>query len=149
VLALGVTSRSPSFHGRRQLAELNPYAAPQGAFEMPHVAQENTSGMGKGYPLPEGVKGWSWGAFLLNWIWSIGNNTYIGLLSLLPYVGFVFTIWLGVKGRELAWQNKRWNSVEHFNEVQRKWSMWGAILTLGFIGLAIFAGVVAAVLPHN
>ncbi len=23
-------------------------------------------------PVPEGVKGWSWGAFLLSWVWAIG-----------------------------------------------------------------------------
>ena len=26
---------------------------------------------------PEGIKGWSWGAFFLNWIWAIGNKSYI------------------------------------------------------------------------
>ena len=46
---------------------------------------ENTSGKGKGHPIPDGVKGWSWGAFLLNWIWAIGNSTWIGLLCLIPF----------------------------------------------------------------
>ena len=25
--------------------------------------------------IPDGVKGWSWGAFFLNWIWAIGNRS--------------------------------------------------------------------------
>ncbi len=25
--------------------------------------------------IPDGIKGWSWGAFLLSWIWAIGNRT--------------------------------------------------------------------------
>lgn len=101
---------------------------------------ENTSGMGKGHPIPDGVKGWSWGAFLLNWIWAIGNKTWIGLLAFLPYVGFIFTIILGVKGREWAWRNKRWESVEHFNRVQRKWAIWGLVI----VGIALL-GIVAAI----
>ena len=73
---------------------------------------------------PAGVRGWSWGAFLLNWIWAIGNRTFIGLFALIPWVGFGVALWLGIKGREMAWKNARWDSVEHFNRVQRQWSQW-------------------------
>jgi len=92
--------------------------------------------------IPPGVKGWSWGAFLLNWIWAIGNRTWIGLLSLIPYIGILFAIWLGIKGREMAWKNGEWQSVEHFNRVQRKWSAWGVGLTLGVFVLGILAAIV-------
>jgi hypothetical protein len=91
--------------------------------------------------LPPGVAGWSWGAFLLNWIWAIGNRTWIGLLALVPYVGFLFAIWLGIKGREMAWKNREWESVEHFNRVQRRWSAWGIGLTLGVFLLGIVAAI--------
>ena len=75
--------------------------------------------------IPDGVKGWSWGAFFLNWIWAIGNRSWIGLLALVPYVGWIMVFWLGFKGREMAWKNKQWESLEHFNRVQRRWSQWG------------------------
>ncbi|MEW8506835.1 MAG: hypothetical protein AB2598_09000 [Candidatus Thiodiazotropha sp.] len=101
---------------------------------------ENSSGMGNAAEIPEGVRGWSWGAFMFNWIWAIGNRTWIGLLALIPYIGFVMVIVLGVKGREWAWRNKRWESVEHFQRVQRLWSIWG----LAFAGMAIL-GIVAAI----
>ena len=91
--------------------------------------------------IPEGVKGWSWGAFLLNWIWAIGNRTWIGLLALIPYLGFFFALWLGFKGREMAWKNGKWESLEHFNRVQKAWSRWAVGLTLG----AFVLGIVAAV----
>ncbi|MBM3114797.1 hypothetical protein [Jeongeupia naejangsanensis] len=94
----------------------------------PNGAAFNTSGMGKGAVIPHGVEGWSWGAFLWNWVWAVGNKTWIGLLCLLPYIGFVFIIVLGFKGREWAWQNNKWDSVEHFNAVQRKWSLWGGVV---------------------
>jgi hypothetical protein len=90
---------------------------------------ENNSGS-KGSIIPDGIKGWSWGAFLLNWIWAIFNKSYIGLLALIPYVGFLIAIYLGIKGRELAWKNKKWESLEHFNRVQRKWSIWGSCLVM-------------------
>lgn len=106
----------------------NVYAAPQAQFMKSAVA--NSSGLGKGHPLPPEVQGWSWGAFFLNWIWAIGNSTWIGLLALVPYLGFVMAIVLGVKGREWAWQNKRWDDIEHFNRVQRRWSIWGACLVI-------------------
>lgn len=92
-------------------------------------------------PLPDGVKGWSWGAFLLNWIWAIGNKTWIGLLALVPYLGFIMAIVLGIKGREWAWKNKQWDSLEHFNRVQKKWSFWGVLLVVGLAGIGILAAI--------
>ena len=92
-------------------------------------------------PLPAGVAGWSWGAFLLNWLWAAFNSVWIGLLALVPFVGLVMAIVLGFKGREWAWRAKRWDSVEHFQRVQRKWSAWG----VGLIVLPMTIGVVAAI----
>ena len=80
--------------------------------------------------IPPGIAGWSWGAFLWNWIWAIFNNTWIGLLALIPGVNLIMIFVLGAKGREWAWKNKQWDSVEHFNRVQRKWSVWGIGLVL-------------------
>lgn len=93
--------------------------------------------------IPPGVKGWSWGAFLLNWIWAIGNRTWIGLLVLIPYVGFIMAIILGIYGREWAWKNGQWDSVEHFNRVQRKWSLWGVWIIVIVFVLAILAAIVS------
>lgn len=91
--------------------------------------------------VPDGVKGWSWGAFLLNWIWAIGNRTWWGLLALIPYVGFIAAIWLGIKGREMAWKNGNWDNLDHFNRVQRRWSQWGVGLVVGVGGIGILAAV--------
>ncbi|MGB3623226.1 hypothetical protein FT643_16990 [Ketobacter sp. MCCC 1A13808] len=101
----------------------------------------NNSGM-KQDEIPEGVKGWSWGAFFLNWIWGIFNKSYISLLALIPYVGFVVAIYLGIKGRELAWKNKQWDSIEHFNSVQRKWSVWAVCLMVIPAVLGILAAII-------
>ncbi|MBO9541455.1 type II secretion system protein GspG [bacterium] len=101
--------------------------------------QVNTSGQGKAAVLPEGIAGWSWGGFWLNWIWAVGNNTWIGLLALIPWIGFVMAIVLGFKGREWAWQNKHWASVEEFNRVQKAWGWWG-------FGIAVATVVILPVL---
>lgn len=101
----------------------------------------NTSGQGPSSAVPPEIDRWNWGAFLLNWIWGIGNNTWIALLCFLPFIGFVMPFVLGAKGSSWAWRNKRWDSVEEFRRVQRKWALWGAVAWVGFIALfvAIFA----------
>jgi hypothetical protein len=108
-----------------------------------HLRMENTSGQGKTGAVPSEIKRWSWGAFFLNFIWAVGNRTWIGLLTLLPLVGYVMPIILGFKGNEWAWRNKRWKSIDHFKGVQRKWAIWGACITislfLSFNGLFFLA----------
>ncbi len=111
------------------------------AIVCPHCGAPQGTTMSGNVPIPDGVKGWSWGAFLLNWIWGPFNGTWIGMLSLVPYVGFVMMIVLGFKGREWAWKNKRWDSVEHFNRVQRLWSIWGVVMVLGSLVIGILAGI--------
>jgi hypothetical protein len=110
---------------------------------MTNLRMENTSGQGKATTVPPEIKGWNWGAFFLNFIWAFGNRTWIGLLTIVPLIGYVMPIILGLKGNEWAWKNKRWKSIEHFKKVQRKWAIWGACiiisLLVGFYGLFFFA----------
>jgi hypothetical protein len=91
---------------------------------------ENTSGQGRISTVPPEIRGWNWGAFFLNFIWAIGNRTWIGLLALAPYIGIVMAIVLGIKGNEWAWKNKRWKSIDHFKRVQKRWSIWGVCLII-------------------
>jgi cytochrome oxidase complex assembly protein 1 len=95
--------------------------------------------------IPAEIDRWNWGAFLLNWIWGIGNNTFIALLTLVPLFGLVMPFVLGAKGSRWAWRNGRWDSVEHFRRVQRKWAIWGAVVWIAGIVLfvSIFVGVFA------
>ena len=99
--------------------------------------------------LPAEYRKFNWGAFLLSWIWGIGNKTYIAflifafsLVNIIPFVGWIapfgFCIWLGIKGNELAWKNREWKSLEDFDEIQRKWAMWGGIIA----GVSIVLSVV-------
>ena len=99
---------------------------------------ETTSGQGNTSTVPPEIKGWNWGAFGLNFIWAIGNRTWIGLLTLVPFCGIVMAVILGFKGNEWAWKNKRRKSIDHFKSVQKIWSIWGACLFILF--LVLFVG---------
>jgi len=86
----------------------------------------NTSGQGG--PVPDEVKnmGWNWGAFWLTWIWGIGNGVWISFVALV--LGIIWSVVLGIKGNEWAWQNRRFESIEQFRETQAAWSKWGWIV---------------------
>ena len=85
-----------------------------------YMEDPNSSGQGPSGIVPAEVDRWNWGAFLLNWIWGVGNNTFIALLMFVPFAGIIMMFVLGVKGSEWAWRNKRWESVEQFKAVQGK-----------------------------
>jgi hypothetical protein len=91
-------------------------------------------------PIPPEIDRWNWGAFLLNWIWGIGNNTFIALLIFVPFFGIlIMPFVLGAKGSGWAWRNGRWDSLEHFKRVQRLWAIWGAVIWIG--AFALFGGL--------
>lgn len=85
-------------------------------------------------PMPAELNHWSWSAFLLNWIWGIAHNVWIALLMFVPFVNFFVSIYLGIKGNELAWENRKFESVDQFKAVQRIWTNWGiGIWVVSFI----------------
>ena len=87
----------------------------------------NTSGQGPASIVPPEIDRWNWGAMCLNWIWGLGNKTYIALLMFVPLVNVAMPFVLGAKGSAWAWRNKRWESVEQFQTTQRKWTKWSFI----------------------
>lgn len=119
-----------------------------------------------GGALPEEVRRkFNWGAFLLTWIWGL-NHKYplslislgLGLLSMIPIVGLIFSIgnlgfaiWLGLKGNEVAWNSGRFSSVEDMQKCQRIWAWWGLGLLVGgcicAIGAGFFLGMSGAMDP--
>jgi len=92
----------------------------------------NNSGCGglfnQDIPVPDEIKGWNWGAFLLSGFWPITNGVWIGLLCWIPQIGWLVAIGLGAKGNELAWKSKKWRSIEHFKAHQRGWAIAGILL---------------------
>jgi hypothetical protein len=91
--------------------------------------------------IPWEIRGWNWGAFFLNWIWGLGNDTYIALLALIPIVNIVMIFVLGARGNEWAWRNGHWDSIEHFKAVQKRW----AVASLIIFGISVAIMVLAII----
>ena len=107
------------------------------------VTPGNTSGQGASAIVPEEVRGWSWGAFGLTWIWGVFNGVLISLLALIPGFVVVWAFVLGAKGNEWAWRNKKWDSIEHFKSAQRPWNIAGIVLfAISMVALVVIVPVV-------
>lgn len=136
----------------------NPYAAGYN----PALAQayQNTSGMNSDVPFEVGVCRWNWGAFCLTFLWLFNHGMvkqgvgYIALylcgflhtplLSMLSSFGtLIMSIYFGAKGHELAWKNRRFDSVDHYFSVQRKWLYWGVGITVAFTLFVVIAVALA------
>ncbi|MBC8142366.1 MAG: hypothetical protein H7Y38_13100 [Armatimonadetes bacterium] len=104
---------------------------------------QNTSGQGAMVQLPAQLQGLNWGGFFLTFWWSIFNQSWLGLLFLVPVIGWIVPFIVLFKGNEWAWQNRRFESPEHFQSVQKAWATWGvawAILYAIIIIASIIGG---------
>ena len=105
----------------------------------------NTSGQGAAATVPAEVQGLNWGAFLLSWIWGIGNSTWIALLALIPGIGIFVQFYLLFKGNELAWRAKQYDSVEAFKGTQRKWAIAGLVILVIAVVFGCLSGVIGGI----
>lgn len=124
----------------------------------------NTSGQRSMVPV-ELQGGWNWGAAFLAFFWGMAHqiwwvvgvslgliafwvfNYVLGLspntrdiaaiLFLLQFIAFLtLIICLGVRGNELAWKYRHWESIENCQRVQRIWAYW--VLGLFLFGVVLF-----------
>lgn len=82
----------------------------------------------EGTEIEKELSKWNWGAFFLNWFWGIFNKSYLALFALIPVFGCLWAWVCGVEGNKWAWENKRWESIEHFRKDQREWAMIGTVI---------------------
>ncbi|HUT76021.1 MAG TPA: hypothetical protein VM221_14435 [Armatimonadota bacterium] len=97
--------------------------------------------------LPQ-VARWNWGAFFLNWIWAFAHRLpvwgVIGLITQFIFPGgLVVAIYLGVKGSELAWEQRPFRDVAEFQATERVWGWWGLGL---FLLDVLFVGAILVVI---
>jgi serine/threonine protein kinase len=115
---------------------------PERLYLEPTVA--NNSGHGNfldsSVPVPNEIKGWNWGAFLMPWFWPFTNQVWIGLFSYVPSVYWVMALALGAKGNEWAWRSRKWRSIEHFKAHQRRWTIAGLCLWVP-LGVSLLVSV--------
>lgn len=107
-----------------------------------HSKYDKRSGKGADSTVPDDVKKWNWGAFSFGWIWGAAHDVWISFLTFIPLVNLVVMVYLGIKGNELAWRKRKWESVETFHAHERKWAKAAAIFLPIIIVLNIFGVII-------
>jgi len=90
----------------------------------------------------EYIKSFSMGALILGWIWILFSRLYSKLWVIIPLfipgINIVFAIWLGVEGRRMAWEEKKWDDFEEFKQRQGKLDKTaGTLLFFGIFAIII------------
>lgn len=121
--------------------------------------------------IPSNIKSFNWGSFVMwNW-WGLWNGSprlfllYIaitgfgplllctevaGLMFLgacfdwfiSPIILFILSIYYGINGNKIAWKNKKWESVEEFENSSKKWNVAGIII-FGLISFILLLYVIS------
>lgn len=100
-----------------------------------------------GSALPDSAAGLCWGGFFSPLLWGSFNGMKLSFVPLLgiKFLRGILPVWAWmlfylafgafylVQGRQLAWANKEWNDVDHFNRIQRRWAIAGVPLFLIFM----------------
>ena len=95
------------------------------------------------------MKKWNWGAFWMNWVWGLGNKTYLALIGIIPVLNIVMAFVLGAKGNAWAWKNKQWAGEEQFFRVQGLWSAFGWGFAAGCAIVIIIVAITLGILFTN
>lgn len=108
--------------------------------------QMNKGNIGGTQPL----RGWSWGAFMFNIAWGIGNRCYLPLLCLIPGFNIIWIFFCGAKGHEWAMNSGLFKTVEEYNAAQYTWDRAGKImffvmLAFWLIWFLMFGAIMGAV----
>ena len=77
--------------------------------------------------------------------WGIALFFLNLLLMHIPVLDFAVMlpifIYCGIRGHELAWQNRRYNNFDQFQAVENKWKNWGIAGTVLVVALVILIGI--------
>lgn len=116
--------------------------------QAPPPQQEPQAAPGDAVP-PE-IQGFNIAAFLMNWVWCLGNRLWVWgivvlIVAFIPIVQIAnlgIAIYLGIKGNELSWKTGRFTNVQQFKDTQRVWAIVSIVLLclgvlLLILGLAL------------
>ncbi|TMJ10357.1 MAG: hypothetical protein E6G98_07645 [Bacillati bacterium ANGP1] len=96
------------------------------------------------------INRWSWGGGMFEWIYLSAMNAnqrgiVVLLISLIPYLGaLAMFIYVGLKGRRIAWESREWKDYDDFEACQRIWDRWALwILAMGIVlgALVVLSGL--------
>ena len=114
------------------------HAAPNTLYHTSLPAKDNTSGHGDVAAAPAGVGGWSFAAAVPFGLFALYNGMqvwgiigilltvfglWLGPLALPFCIGYI--VYLGIKGRELAWHWRRFADRTQFEATMRVWNIAG------------------------
>ncbi len=105
---------------------------------------DRRSGLGKDAPIPDEVKKWNWGAFVLTAVWGTYHGVWRSLLIFIPFFNIIWFFVLGAKGSEWAWQRNKYKSIEDFKVSKKRWDRAGIIILLIIIPLYIIGGILGS-----
>lgn len=95
----------------------------------------------RGKNIPQELKEFNWGAFLLTFIWGIRFKAWVTLLAIplmlihLP-LGFnwilfvILQLYCGFKGNEWAYQVEWWKKYSDFRKTQARWAIAGVLINI-------------------
>jgi serine/threonine protein kinase len=127
----------------------NNFYQPQQTQQTQQNLQTSGGSFNTSMAVPQEIRGWNWGAFLLPGLWPFTNQVWIGLLCWIPYVGLIMAIILGANGNVWAWKSRQWASVESFKAHQRAWTKAALIIYSSFTLLAFLAIIIASTVPQK
>ncbi|MHB1000454.1 MAG: tetratricopeptide repeat protein [Armatimonadota bacterium] len=89
--------------------------------------------------------GLNWGGLLLPVIWSMAHGAWLwAVISF--FFGMVGSIYLLIKGNEVAFQNRQFSSMDEFRAVQKAWTVWGIVVNVAaYVFAFIFWGAIMAI----
>lgn len=113
-------------------------------------ADGNTSGMGPGYPLPPAARGWTNAGVIPAGLFSFYTGSALwGVIGVVGVVfslaGLVYFVAVGLRGKEDAWRNRRFASVEEFEAVMAAWNNAGLWIIYISAALLAIGGVILIV----
>ena len=90
---------------------------------------------------------WNWGAFMMPLQFGIGNKAYLCLLTLVPFLNFVWMFVAGFKGAEWAYNSGEFATEAEFNASMRTWNRAGFVYFLiGAIAIALYCMFFASII---
>lgn len=96
------------------------------------------------------VHRWSWGGFILNFVYFLANNVYskAGLYfagGFVPGLNLFLLFKCGLKAREIVWQNGSWPDFATYRRRQHTLDIIAVVLLLITIVLAVLSAVLIAI----
>jgi hypothetical protein len=86
--------------------------------------------------IPEQIKRWNWGAFLLTPFWCIRHRIWQGLLLFIPVLGLIIPFILGAKGNQKAWKKNNQEPIDDFLKRQKYWGFAGLVIwVVGYLSM--------------